>query len=323
MHRRALLAATLATPAIATQALAQAWRPERPIRAIVPFAPGGTTDVVARLLAEPTGAILGQPIVIENRPGGAAGLVGTDAVAKSAPDGHTILINSNAHAIAPALVARMPYHAADDFAGLAMLGRVPQVLCVNPRTPANSMAELIALLRREPGRHHFASAGIGSAVHMGGEVFRATAGVDVAPVHYRGGGPAMQAVITGEAIYTVDPVASALGHIRGGSVRALVVAGAERVANLPDVPSAAEAGLPAFAVDTWVVAVAPARTPAPAVAALNAAFHQGMRTASARLLEQSVFPMPQLQTPEQVIAFIRTDMARSAEVMRAAGVRPE
>ena len=324
MHRRHLLAASLATPSLATPALAQPrWTPDRPIRVVVPFAPGGTTDIVARILAEPVSQILGQPLVIENRPGGAAGLVGTDAVAKAAPDGYTILVNSNAQAIAPALVARMPYDAAGDFAGIGMLGRIPQVLCINPRIPANTLAEFLALLRAAPGRYNFASAGIGSAVHLGGEVFRAVAQVDIQPVHYRGGGPAMQAVIGGEVAMTVDPIASALGHIRGGSVRALAVAGSQRAATLPDVPSASEAGLPAFAVDAWIVALAPARTPPAAIMALNAAFAAAQRQATQRLADQAVSPMPEITTPEQVIAFIRADMLRNADVLRAAGVRPE
>ncbi|UPY37779.1 tripartite tricarboxylate transporter substrate-binding protein [Sediminicoccus sp. KRV36] len=321
MQRRALLAtATLAPFAAQAQ---PAWRPDRPIRVVVPYAPGGTTDVLARIMAEPVGQILGQPLVVENRPGGAAGLVGTDFVAKSTPDGTTIIVHSNGHAIAPALVARMPFDPVADFAGLSMLGRVPQVLCVNPRLPVTTLAELVALLRANPGRYHFASAGIGTAVHLGGEIFRAVTQVDIAAVHYRGGGPAMQGVITGEAIFTVDPIASALGHIRGGNVRALVVAGPERAPTLPDVPSASELGLPEFAVDAWIIAMAPARTPPQVVAAFNAAFATAQRQAAQRMAEQAVLPMPELQTPEQIMAFVRTDMARYAAVMRGAGIRPE
>lgn len=321
MHRRSLLAAAGLAPFGA--AAQSTWRPDRPIRAIVPFAPGGATDVVARIIAEPVGQILGQPLIIENRPGGAAGLVGTDVVAKSNPDGYTILVHSNGHAIAPALVSRMPFDPVADFAGICMIGRIPQVLCVNPRLPVTTLAELVTLLRANPGRYHFASAGIGSAVHLGGEVFRFAAQVDVAPVHYRGGGPAMQGVITGEAIYTVEPLASALGHIRGGNTRPLVVAGSQRAATLPDVPSAAELGLPEFVADAWIVALAPARTPPAIVAALNAAYATAQRQSAQRMAEQAVLPMPELGTPEQIMAFIRADIARYAGVLRAAGVRPE
>jgi tripartite-type tricarboxylate transporter receptor subunit TctC len=323
-RRRTVLTLAAALPAAArAQTATSRWSPERPVRGVVPFAPGGTTDLVARVLAEGAGAALGQPVVIENRPGGAAGLVGTDAVAKAAPDGHTILIHSNAHVVAPALVARMPFDPIADFAGIAHLGRIPQVLVVNPRSGVQDMASLLALLRASPGRHNFASAGIGSAVHLAGEVFRAAAGVDVQPVHYRGGGPAMQAVVTGEAIFTVDPVASALGHIRGGIVRPIAVAGLQRAPSLPDVPSAAEAGLPEFRADAWLAALAPARTPPEVVSALQGAFVAARRRAEGRLAELGVEPMPEIETPAQLMAFLREDMARSVAVLRAAGVRPE
>jgi tripartite-type tricarboxylate transporter receptor subunit TctC len=197
------------------------------------------------------------------------------------------------------------------------------VLVVSPRLGVQDMAALLALLRANPGRHHFASAGIGSAVHLAGEVFRAAAGVDMQPVHYRGGGPAMQAVITGEAVFTVDPVASALGHIRGGIVRAIAIAGPQRVPSLPDVPSAGEAGLPAFRAEAWVAALAPARTPPAAVAALQSAFKAAQGRAEARLAELGVQAVPEIETSEHLLAFLRDDMARSLAVLRAAGVRPE
>ncbi|HYF09639.1 MAG TPA: tripartite tricarboxylate transporter substrate-binding protein [Acetobacteraceae bacterium] len=321
--RRALLIGALAAPGLARAQTAPRWAPERPIRAIVPFAPGGTTDVVARIVAETAAAQLGQPVVIENRPGGAAGLIGTDLVAKAAPDGYTILFHSNAHVIAPALVARMPFDPIGDFAGIAMLGFAPQVLVVSPRNPARTLAELVAQLRAEPGRHHFASAGIGSAVHLAGEVFRAAANLDIQPVHYRGGNPAMQGVMTGEVVFTVDPLASAIGHIRGGSVRALAIAGAERSPSLPDVPSSTEAGLPGFVAEAWVAAMAPARTPMPVLGALNAAFNAATRQSERRLAELGVVLRPGLERPDALMAFARQDMERSIGVLRAAGVRPE
>ncbi|MBR0669985.1 Bug family tripartite tricarboxylate transporter substrate binding protein [Neoroseomonas soli] len=322
IKRRPLLLAGLVAPAIAR---AQAgWRPDRPLRMIIPFAPGGSTDVIGRVVAETAGTLLGQPFVVENRAGGAAGLIGTDAVAKSAPDGHTILVNSNAHVVTPSLVARMPYDPAADFAAVAHLGRVPQVLVVNRNLPVTDLASLLTWLRANSGKINFASAGIGSANHLTSEVFRAAVpGVEMQMVQYRGGGPAMQAVISGDAHMAVDPVASAISHIRGGTVRAIAVAGPTRAAILAEVPSATEAGLPAFDNAAWFAAFVPVRTPAPAVAALNAAFNTAMERLRPRLGELGVEVQPQYATPEALMAFVRADMARSAAVLRAAGVQPE
>ncbi|WP_187830468.1 Bug family tripartite tricarboxylate transporter substrate binding protein [Siccirubricoccus phaeus] len=323
LHRRAALALPWATPfALALPALAQGWSPDRPIRAIVPFAPGGTTDVVARVFAEAAAAQLGQPLVIENRPGGAAGLVGMDLVAKAPPDGHTILIHSNAIAVVPALVARMPFDVMGDLAPLAHLGRIPQVLVVDPRLPVRSMAELLAYVRARPGQLNFASAGIGSAIHLAGEVFRSVAKLDIQPVHYRGGGPAMQAVISGEVVFTIDPVASASGHIRGGSVRAICITGPDRAPSLPEVPSATEAGLPELKVEAWVMAMAPARTPAVAVARYAEAFARAAEGAKQRLADLGVQPAT-VSGSAALTEFLRQDMARSVGVLREAGVQPE
>ena len=244
-------------------------------------------------------------------------------MAKAEPDGHTVLVNSNAHVIAPALVARMPYDAISDFAPVAHLGRIPQVLVVNPRVPATDMRTLLEWMRSHQGQVSFASAGIGSANHLASEVFRAAAGARVEMVQYRGGGPAMQAVIGGEAHMCVDPVASALGHIRGGTVRPIAVAGATRSAALPEVPSADEAGLPGFSAAAWIAAFAPARTPPAAVAALNAAFNEAMRRLEPRLTELAVERRPELATPEALLEFVRQDAVQSRQVLQAAGVRPE
>jgi tripartite-type tricarboxylate transporter receptor subunit TctC len=323
LRRRALLLTAALTPAAASAQPVPRWRPDRPIRAIVPFAPGGLADLMARLVTEPAAALLGQPIAVENRTGGAAGLIGTDAAAKAAPDGYTILINSSAHAIAPALVARMPYDAAGDFAGIAVLGGAPMVLVCHPGVPARTMAELLALLRANPMRYNFAGAGSGSTVHLTGEVFRAAAEVQIQFVHYRGGGPALQAVMSGEAQLTAVSTAEALGQVRGGAVRALAVSVPQRSPVLPEVPTSAEAGLPGFQQDIWIVAAAPARTPPDIVAALNAAFNAAARRIEPRLTELGLQIKAEVVTPDQVNAFIRAELGRYATVLRAAGVQPE
>ena len=322
-RRPLLLAAVLASPRAASAQAVPRWQPERSIRAVVPFAPGGLADLMARLVTEPASVLLGQTIAVENRTGGAAGLIGTDTVAKAAPDGYTILINSSAHAIAPALVSRMPYDAARDFAGIALLGGAPMVLVCHPGVPARSMGELLALLRANPMRYNFAGAGIGSTVHLTGEVFRAAAEVQIQFVHYRGGGPALQAVMNGEAHLTAVSTAEALGQVRSGAVRALATSVPARSPVLPEVPTSAEAGVPGFQQDIWIVAAAPARTPPAIVASLNAAFNAAARQIEPRLNELGLGIKAEVTTPEQVNAFIRGELDRYASVLRAAGVRPE
>ena len=323
IRRRPLLLAALVPPGPASAQPAPRWQPDRPIRAIVPFAPGGLADLMARLVAEPASGLLGQSVAVENRTGGAAGLIGTDTAAKAPPDGYTILINSSAHAIAPALVARMPYDVARDFAGVALLGGAPMVLVCHPGVPARTMAELLALLRANPMRYNFAGAGIGSTVHLTGEVFRAAAGVQIQFVHYRGGGPALQAVMNGEAHLTGVSTAEALGQVRSGAVRALAVSVPARSPVLPEVPTSAEAGVPGFQQDIWIVAAAPARTPPAVVASLNAAFNAAARQIEPRLTELGLRIKSEVATPEQVDAFVRAELDRYASVLRAAGVRPE
>ncbi|GGC69477.1 ABC transporter substrate-binding protein [Siccirubricoccus deserti] len=323
LRRRALLATTLLPSAAAFAQPDQGWRPERSIRAIVPFAPGGLADLMARLVSERAAPLLGQPIAIENRTGGAAGLIGTDLAAKAAPDGYTIVINSSAQAIAPALVARMPYDAAADFAGIAVLGGAPMVLVGHPSLPARNMQELLALLRANPGKFNYAGAGNGSTVHLTGEVFRAAAKVEIQFVHYRGGGPALQAVMSGEAHLTGVSVAEAASQVRNGTVRAFALSGPQRSPVLAEVPTSAEAGLPGFQQDIWVIAAAPVRTPPPIVAALNAAYNAAARQIEPKLAELGLEIRADVVTPAQVDAFLRKEIERYAAVLRAAGVKPE
>ena len=318
MRGLALLLACLALPLAAR---AQTF-PERQLRVIVPFAPGGSTDVTARVLAQAVGDLLGTPVLVENRTG-AGIVVGTEVAAKAEPDGHTLIVTSNSHSVVPSLVARLPYDPARDFAGVFLAGALPQVLVVNERLPVRDLQGYIALLKADPGRYAFASGGIGSAIHLGTINFLAAAGVEMLHVPYRGGGPAMQSVITGETAMMIDPVASSAPHIRNGTVRALAIGAEQRSPILPEVPTAAEAGLPAFRAEAWIAVLAPVRTPPARLERLNALFREASARGAARLAGIGVQPMPEVATPEQVTRFFREDIARLGPILRAAGVRPE
>ena len=321
-RRRALMGATASLFLPAVLHGQPAWRPTRPIRAIVPFTAGGPTDLLARMLAEPVGQALGQPMVIENRTG-AGGAIGADLVAKAPADGHTILIHDSAHAVAPALVARLPYDPVGDFAGIGVLVFAPLMLSVNPRVPASTLAELIALLRANPRRYNLATSGIGGPVHIAGEILRTAADVQIEMVHYRGGAPAATAVIGGEAQLTILSIAASLEHIRAGTLKPIALTVDSRNALVPQVPTSAEAGLPAFRYENWRAALAPAATPPAALAALSGAMQAGLVQLRPRLMEFGEEPRPGFATPAEVRAFLRGETERYSAVLRAAGVRPE
>jgi tripartite-type tricarboxylate transporter receptor subunit TctC len=320
--RRVVLGAAMASVFAPSIARAQAWRPNRPIRLIVPFAPGGSNDIVGRIIAEAAGQALGQPIVVENR-AGAGSVIGAEHVARSAPDGHTVLINSS-HSTVPAIVARVPYDTLADFAGVAVAGFSPHVLAVTPRLPAQTGPELLALLRAAPGRYNLATAGIGSGVHVAAELFRSVTGVQAELVHYRGGGPSVAALVSAEAHFGTPTMASSIGQVRGGGVRALAVLATQRSPALPNVPSAPEAGIPGVIHEEFFPILAPAATPAPVLAALGEAFRGAIRQTTPRLVELAgVSPRDGFETPAQVMALVKDGVDSYTRILRAAGVQPE
>jgi tripartite-type tricarboxylate transporter receptor subunit TctC len=313
--------AGLAAPAI-VQAQGSAWRPNRPVRLIVPFAPGGSNDIVGRIIAEPVGQILGQAVVVENR-AGAGSVIGSEAAARAPADGYTVLINS-AHATVPAIVARMPYNAVTDFEGVAVAGFSPHTLVVNPRVEARTAAELVALIRANPGRLNFASAGIGSGVHLAGLVMVNKLNLQAEMVHYRGGGPGVAALVSGEAQFGTPTMASSLGQIRGGGVRCLAVLSEQRSPALPDVPNVTEAGIPGVVHEEFFPITVPKGTPPEIVAALGAAFRRAISQSAARLTELAgVAPRDGFDTNAKVMDLVRQGVDDYTRILRAAGVQAE
>ncbi|MCB4825375.1 Bug family tripartite tricarboxylate transporter substrate binding protein [Roseicella aerolata] len=322
IHRRALVLAAGLAPSLGRAQATQAWRPNRPIRLIVPFAPGGSNDIVGRIIADTASQALGQPVVVENR-AGAGGVIGAEYAARAAPDGYTVLINSS-HSTIPAIVARVPYQTVDDFVGVAVAGFSPYVLVVNPRLPVQTAPELVTLLRANPGRYNLATAGKGSGVHLGGELFRTTSKVEVEVVHYRGGGPSVAALVAGEAQGGTPTMASSIGQIRDGGLRALAVLAEQRTPALPNVPSASEASLPGLIHEEFFPILAPGGTSAPVLATLGAAFRAAIQQSAEKLIQVAgVAPRAGFEAPEQVMALVRESVERYTAILRAAGVQPE
>src|SRR2546429_688710 len=257
-----------ATPALAQDAKDY---PNKPIRFIVPYPPAGGTDIVARIIVDPLAAVLGQPIVIENR-GGAGGNVGTDVAAKSAPDGYTILFTLSSHTINPKLYEKLPFDVERDFVPISLAALVPQILVANLSLPANNIAELIALAKREPGKLNYASVGTGSPAHIAGELFKLKAGVDIVHVPYKGGGPAVTDTLGGQVQLLFVSIPAALQYVKAGTLRALAVTSDKRSRTAPDIPTIAESGVPDCVVNSWYGALAPAKTSPAIVAKLQAAF---------------------------------------------------
>ena len=254
----------------ASTAFAQAF-PTKPVTLMVPFAPGGGSDTVARIIQPKLSERLGQPVLVENRPG-ASGAIATNAVAKAPPDGHTLFLSWDTHAINAAVIKDLPYDTFKDFVPVTLLARLPLVMGVWAGLPANSVAEFIALAKREPGKLNYASVGSGSSNRLYSEYLHSLAGINVAHIPYKGGGPSIQAMLTGEVAYSFLSFASLKGHIQAGRLKAFAVTGAKRMSDIPAVPTMIESGFPGFEVYGWIGIFAPAGTPEAVVARLNRDF---------------------------------------------------
>ncbi|EFH11444.1 Bug family tripartite tricarboxylate transporter substrate binding protein, partial [Teichococcus cervicalis] len=297
----------------------QAW-PQRPIRLVIPFPPGGPTDIVARLMAERMGRELGQPLIAENRPG-ANGNLGNDAVAKAEPDGHTVLYNTSSIALSPALYTRLPYDALRDLRPVALTATIPLVLAVHAGLPVRDPAQFVAYVKERPGQLTYGSAGNGNVTHLGAFLLLRDQGLEAVHVPYRGSAPALLDAAAGRVQFLTDTVNSALPLIRDGRLRAIAVTSPRRLAPLPDVPAVAEALIPGFEVGAWQGMMVPARTPEAVVARLNAAALAALADADlrARLAEQGTEPLG--STPDAYGAYLRAETARWGQVIAASGVR--
>jgi tripartite-type tricarboxylate transporter receptor subunit TctC len=317
MHRWALGALFAC---IALGASAQSY-PNRTIRLVVPFPAAGTTDILARAVAQKLTEAFGQAVVVDNRPG-AAGNIGSDLVAKSAPDGYTLLMGTvGTHAINPSLYSKMPYDHFKDFAPVVLVAGVPNILVVNPALPVNSVADLIKLAKDKPGQINFASSGSGTSIHLSGELFKTMAGVDMTHVPYKGSSPALVDLIGGQVQIMFDNLPSALPQIKAGKLRAIAVTSLKRAPVLPDVPTISESGLPGFEASSWFGVLAPAGTPAPIVARINAEVNKWLQSADARerLLSQGAEAAG--GTPEQFAHHIRAESEKWAKVVKASGAK--
>jgi tripartite-type tricarboxylate transporter receptor subunit TctC len=300
-------------------ALAQADYPNRPIRLIVTVPPGGAADFIARLVGARLSESLGQPVLVENR-GGAGGTIAADAVAKAPADGHTLLQNSiTTHGVGPHLYAKLPYDPVRDFTPVSGLALLPLVMSVNAELPARNVAEVIALSKTSS--LNFASSGNGGAPHMAAELFKSVTGAQITHVPYKGSGPAVADLVGGRVQIMFDAAPSLIAHVRGGKLRVLAAASAQRNRVLPEAPTFAELGYPRIAVSLWYGLLAPAGTPRAAVVRLNAEVAKALESADVRdkLLAQGAEPMP--GAPEAFAAFMQEEMAKWAPVVKQAGVK--
>lgn len=312
MHRRSLLAAGLVLPGLA--AAQPGWTPQRPIRLIIPYPPGGGTDTLARPLAERMRTRLGQPLVIENR-GGAATNIGMEAAARAAADGHTLVINADNIAYFPLLYRNLPYDLFRDFAPIAYLAETPLVLAGHPNLPARTLGEFVALVRANPDRFAFANPSIGSPHHLGFELLAREAGLRMVQAEYRGGGPAMNDVIAGHVHLGVFSLGSVTQHFAAGTLRPYAVLSPRRSSAAPEVPTTAEEGLPRVVNALRFLMLAPAATPREAIAALHAATVETLNDPALReQLTRAGFEITP-STPEEALAMLRAERDRWAPIL--------
>jgi tripartite-type tricarboxylate transporter receptor subunit TctC len=325
---RAFLAAALACVAGGAFAQApstgsgQAW-PSKPIRIVVPFTPGGSTDILGRAIGQKLAESLGQQVIVENRPG-AGGSIGAETVARAAPDGYTLLMGHiGTLAVNPTLYPKLGYDPVKSFAPVAWVARVTNVLVVNPSVPAANVQELVALARAQPGRLRYASGGNGSAAHLAVEYFKLQTQTDIVHVPYKGTGPAVTDLLGGQVEVMMSGAPALIPHVRAGKLRALGISSLQRAESFADLPTIAEAGVPGFEALQWYGLVAPAGTPEPIVARINAEVNRALLTPElkTRLVSEGAEAAP--ATPQAFGAFIAAEIARWRPVIQKAGLRAE
>ncbi|MBM3587575.1 MAG: tripartite tricarboxylate transporter substrate binding protein [Alphaproteobacteria bacterium] len=315
--RRAAIAGALLP--LAARAQVPEW-PSRPVRFILPYPPGGPTDIMGRIIAQAVQGPLGQPFVVENR-AGANGLIGSEQAARAAPDGSTFLVNASAHVIVPHLTPNMPIDVLGDFAPVTNIAAVPLWLVVNPALPVRSVAEFIAYARANPGRIAYASSSQGGAPHLAGELFKLMTGTDLVHVPYRGSGPAGQDLIAGTVQAMFDSVPASAGAVRDGRLRALGVTTKNRIAPFPDLPTIAEAGVAGYEIATWYGIWAPARTPPAIIARLQQAVAAAARHPETRARFDALGAEPVADSPEDYARFVRAEYDRWGKLVRDARIK--
>lgn len=302
-------------------AQAPAGYPSKPVRFLVGFTPGGTTDILARALAQKLGETMGQPVVVENRPG-ANTAIATELVARAAPDGHTILLNSQGHATNATLM-KLAFDPFRDFAFISLVAEAPNLLVAHPSFPPRTVRELIAFSRNHPGEINYASSGIGTTVHLSAELFQLVTGVKWVHVPYKGGAPAMTDLLAGQTSLMFGSMLTVIEQVRAGKLRAIAVTGAKRSAGSPGIPTVAESGVPDYNVTAWYGVSAPAKTPPAIVERLNGEFVQALRSPDLRerLVSRGVDPVG--STAAEYTAFMRREIAKWAKVITAAKIKSE
>jgi tripartite-type tricarboxylate transporter receptor subunit TctC len=321
--RRSLLLAAAASAALAclpaTVAAQAAW-PAGPIRVVVPTTAGGASDIMMRLLAQKMSDSMKVPVIVDNRPG-AGNVIGSDIVAKAAPDGYTILLTYTDHVFNPFLHAQMPYDTVKDFTPIGLIGSVPLLLVTRPDLPVKTVADLIALAKAQPGKLNFGSAGAGTSLHLAGELFKAMARIDVVHVPYKGTTPAFVDLMGGQIQYLFPTSVSAAGHIQSGKLKALAISSAQRAPNLPNVPTIAESGLPGYEASIWYGMLAPAGTPAPVIARLNAELHKALAAPEvrAKLVDNGFTITP--SSPEEFGRKITSELDRWGKLIKEANIK--
>jgi tripartite-type tricarboxylate transporter receptor subunit TctC len=302
-------------------ALAQGY-PNKPVRIIVPFAPGGAVDELARLIGAKLGSAFNQPVIVESR-AGAGGIIGADAVAKSPPDGYTILQNTNGQAISPALYRKLPYDVVTDFIPVTQLVASTLILVASPKLPVTSTRELIALAKSEPGKLNYGSSGVGNPLHLTMEMFKGAAGIDIQPIPYRSDAQINAALLAGDVQVAVVPLATSRPLIEAGSLRALGIAGARRSAVLPEVPTIAEGGLPGFESSSWQGLFLPAKAPPDVVELIARETTNALKAPDVRERLKAMAYEPVGSTPEEFASYFKSELAKFARVVKDAQIPPQ